>query len=109
MEYKENIDKSIIEEIFDAKCIEFERYIDKKYNNEIGIINRLLDDIIECCNKNEVPEKVKRVIKNKCEELDSAISKELTFWEKKTYKLGFIDGMRLENDMQDSIGNIGKE
>lgn len=111
MRFSENNKDSIIEEIFKAKSIEFEEYIDKKESEdrEVCIVSRLIEEIEELVKELEISEKVRKPIINKCEELDSAVSKELTFWENKTYKLGFIDGMRLGEDLQTPTGIVKED
>ena len=101
MKFSENNNSSIIDELFESKCTEYEIFIDSK-NEEgrnLSIINELLDSI-ENCGKKEIPEKVRKEIKKKCDDLDRAISSELRFWEMKFYKLGFIDGMRMTEDLK---------
>lgn len=102
MKFAENNNGSIIEEMFKSKSIEFEEYIDKKESDdrEVCIVSRLIEELEELVKELEVSEKVKKPLIAKCEEFDRAASRELTFWETKAYKLGFIDGMRMGEDLQ---------
>lgn len=102
MKFAQNNNGSIIEEMFKSKSIEFEEYIDKKESDdrEVCIVSRLIEELEELVKKLEVSEKIKKPLIEKCEEFDRAASRELTFWETKAYKLGFIDGMRMGEDLQ---------
>lgn len=101
MNFSKENNKSIIDEIYESKKQQYELYVDteNKENRNCSIINEKLDKIENCCKK-DVPEKTKETIKKYCDELDRACANELDFWQKKFYKLGFIDGLRMAEDIK---------
>ena len=101
MKFSENNNSSIIDEIYKSKFFDYEEYVAHadEEKRDYAKIDELLEDINDFC-KSGVPANVKKAIKEKCDELDRVVSKEIDFWERKFYKLGFIDGMRMAEDLK---------
>ena len=93
--------KSIIEEIYESKKDDYEYYIDVHYkgNKKRGMVFQLLDEMEKCYNDN-IPKKSKNIIKKCYDKLDRSWSEGLDFWQKEFYKLGFLDGMRMNDDVE---------
>lgn len=91
----------IIEEIYEAKREEDEIDIDRKYKEKrsISVINDTLDAIQSLCRKN-ITKETKDIIIEYCKQLDRAIGEEIDFSQKVFYKYGFIDGMRMYEELK---------
>lgn len=110
MSYNNVKNKSFIDEIYENKREEYERIVDMKNeeNRNVSIINELLEKLEDCC-KEELPKEVKKEMIKLCDELDRAIGDELDFWQRKFYKLGFINGMKLSEELKIDIESMPED
>jgi len=101
MKFSKENSKSIIDEIYDSKRENYEFFIEKQRQGKSSYseFNDELDTIQFYC-KSDITKEIRESIKASCEIIDRAVSEELEFWQKKFYKLGFIDGMRMAEDIK---------
>lgn len=94
--------ESIIEEYFESKQEEYEYMLEKQFKNDQDrkLVEIIIDEMEKCC-RQEISENAKKIVRECLMKLDIAWSKEIDFWEKKFYRLGFIDGMRMSSDLKE--------
>lgn len=104
MKFSEENNKSIIDEIYESKRDEYEYFIERQ--NKLNIENKasseiydVLDAIRSFCEK-DITKETKNIIREYCIRLDKALSIKTDFCQKNFYKLGFIDGMRMAEDIK---------
>lgn len=101
MNFSKDNNKSIIDEIYDSKREDYEHYIECKNseNNYYSEIDDALEAIQNLC-KQDINKETSGLIKEHCRRLDRAISYELDYCQKNFYKIGFINGMRMSEDIK---------
>lgn len=102
--------ESIIDELYESKHEEYEMIIEgkNKSNRKKGLVGKILN-AMELCYRNDISEKSKKIVRKCYDKLDYSWSEELDFWQKEFYKLGFVDGMRMNEDIKENIKKLEKK
>lgn len=83
------MEKSILNNLFDTRCDEFEKEVKKR---EVDCEN-LLDNIMEILTNDEEKSF------DECQDVFFKILEYVMAWNKRYYKLGFLDGVNLEREL----------
>ncbi len=95
------MEESIIEELFNARCDDFEENImkkEKECNKDLDVITKTFEEILQI-----VPENTNKIISQKLEYIYKNLLKYSTFWNKKYYKLGINDGIKLKKELKTDV------
>ena len=71
-------------------------------------IDKILNSM-ELCYSGDIPEKSKKIVRKCYDKLDIAWAEELDFWQKEFYRLGVIDGMRMNEEIKENIKKLEKK
>ena len=95
----------ILNTLYDSRSREFQsKYI--RINgepDEVELVEKLEQGFIDFIEKNIQDKKMQRAIINKFEEIQDNNLAEMILWEKEYYKLGFLDGMNLNEELKNFI------
>jgi len=102
--------ESIIDEIYESKHQDYELIIDRKNkgNRKKSSVDKILNSM-ELCYSDDIPEKSKKIVRKCYDKLDIAWAEELNFWQKEFYRLGVIDGMRMNEEIKENIKKLEKK
>lgn len=95
------MENSIICELFNARCDDFESSIMKKEkdcNKDLDVITKTFDDILQI-----VPENTNKIISQKLEYIYKNILTHSTFWNQKYYRFGIKDGIKLKQELKTDL------
>ena len=95
------MEKSIIDELFNARCDDFESNVlrqDKKCNKFLYKVTNICEDIMQI-----VPEDMREIVSKKSEEIYKNILEFTTSWNKKYYGLGIKDGIKFKQELKTNI------
>lgn len=99
------IKNTILDTLYDSRSREFQsKYIRTNGEpDEVEIAGKLEQEFIDFIEKNIQSKKMQRDIINKFEEIQDNSLAEMILWEKEYYKLGFLDGMNLNEELKNFI------
>lgn len=95
------MEDSIIDELFNARCDDFESGVMKKEkdcNKDLDVITKTFDELLQI-----VPENTNEIVSQKLEYIYKNILKYSTFWNKKYYRLGIKDGVKLKQELKTDL------
>ena len=90
--------KSVINELFNARCDDFEGNImknEKDCNKDLDVITNTFEEILKI-----VPKNIHETVSKKLDNIYKNILKYSTFWNKKYYGLGIKDGTKLKQELK---------
>ena len=90
----------ILEELYDSRCENFETYIMKKSNDSQIKLSKITDNFDEVLKM--IPTKKKKMINDLLEKAYKDMLDFSTYWGKQYYKLGILDGKRLNTELKEN-------
>ena len=102
--YNEN-NKTVLDELYHTRVDDYSYFVHRQLKEKTEIdhckVKELLRELDEYTVDKNISKKGRAILSKIYDQIDTAWDEEINFWQKKYYKLGFVDGMRLGKEVKE--------